>query len=45
MEKYNKTCKFILCCNNINKFIEPIKSRCLSIKIPRPSKNDLYIYL
>ncbi len=33
MEKYNKTCKFIFLCNSTNKFIEPILSRCLIIKL------------
>ena len=37
MEKYSNYCKFILCGQNISKIIEPIKSRCLFIKVPRPS--------
>ena len=36
MEKYSNYCKFILCGQNISKIIEPIKSRCLFIKVPRP---------
>ena len=45
IEKYNKTCKFILCANSINKFIEPILSRCLMIQVPRPNKIELLNYL
>ena len=45
IEKYNKTCKFILCADSINKFIEPILSRCLMIQVPRPDKIELLNYL
>ena len=41
MEKYSNYCKFILCGQKISKIIEPIKSRCLFIKVPRPSKIEL----
>lgn len=41
MEKYNKTCRFILCCNQTSKIIDPIKSRCLDIRIPAPTYNDM----
>lgn len=37
MEKYYKTCKFILCSNQLSKIIEPLRSRCLNIRIPSPS--------
>lgn len=41
MEKYNKTCRFILCCNQTSKIIDPIKSRCLDIRIPSPTYEDM----
>jgi len=41
MEKYHKTCRFILCANHITKIIDPIISRCLNIRIPAPSYNDM----
>lgn len=41
MEKYHKTCRFILCGNQISKIIDPIKSRCLDVRIPSPTKNDM----
>ena len=34
IEKYSDTCKFILISNQLTKIIEPIKSRCLLIRIP-----------
>lgn len=42
MEKYHKTCKFILCGYQSSKIIDPLRSRCLNIRIPRPSNNELY---
>jgi len=37
MEKYSNTCKFILISDQLSKIIEPIRSRCLMIRIPLPS--------
>ena len=41
MEKYHKTCRFILCGNQISKIIDPIKSRCLDIRIPLPTNIEM----
>jgi replication factor C subunit 3/5 len=41
MEKYHKTCKFILCGYQVSKIIEPIRSRCLNIRIPCPTFAEL----
>ena len=32
MEKFSNTCRFILCCNEISKLIDPIQSRCVIFK-------------
>ena len=47
MEKYHKTCRFILCASNTSKIIDPIISRCLDIRIPSPTIDDMLnlIYL
>jgi len=45
METYASNVFFILTCNNINKVIEPIKSRCITIPFAHPSKDDVYKYL
>ena len=37
MEKYSNTCKFILISDQLSKIIEPIRSRCLMIRVPLPS--------
>ena len=45
MEKYSNYCKFILCSYNILKMINPIKSRCMFIKIPRPNISELNLFI
>jgi len=41
MEKYMSTCRIILQCNSVSKVIEPLRSRCLSIRIPAPSHQEI----
>jgi len=41
MEKYHKTCRFILCASSTSNIIDPIISRCLDIRIPLPTTNDM----
>jgi replication factor C subunit 3/5 len=38
MEKYANTCKFIFISDQLSKIIEPIRSRCLLIRVPLPDK-------
>jgi replication factor C subunit 3/5 len=38
-------CRFIMWCDNLSNVIGPLKSRCVCIKIPRPSKGELFAYL
>jgi replication factor C subunit 3/5 len=45
MEIYHKTCRFILCSKNMSKIIDPISSRCLNIRIPKPNKYELLQYI
>ena len=37
MEKYANTCKFIFICDQLSKIIEPLRSRCLLIRVPLPT--------
>jgi len=37
MEKYANTCKFIFISNQLSKVHEPLKSRCMMIRIPAPT--------
>ena len=45
METYASNVFFLLTCNNINKVIEPIQSRCISIPFAYPDKSEIYTYL
>ena len=45
IEKACYTCKFIILTNQYNKLISPIKSRCVSIRVPLPHYYDKFIYL
>lgn len=41
MEKYSSSCRLILCCNNQSKVMDAVRSRCLGIRIPAPSVDDI----
>lgn len=41
MEKYTQTCRLILVCNSAAKVMEPVRSRCLGIRVPAPSIDDV----
>jgi replication factor C subunit 3/5 len=41
MEKYSDTCKFILISDQLTKIIEPIRSRCLLVRVPLPSDYEI----
>lgn len=37
-----KNCRMILVCSKIHKLIPPIRSRCVNIRVPAPSKEEIY---
>jgi len=41
MEKYSSSCRLILCCNNPSKVIDPVRSRCLGIRVGAPSHDEI----
>lgn len=41
MEKYTSTCRLILVCNNQSKVIEPVRSRCLGIRVGAPTHDEV----
>jgi replication factor C subunit 3/5 len=42
MEKYSNTCKFIFICNQLSKVNEPIRSRCLLVRVPLPRNYKIF---
>jgi replication factor C subunit 3/5 len=44
MEKYASSCRLILCCNSQSKVIEPVRSRCLGIRVAAPSPDEVRSY-
>ncbi|XP_067661480.1 replication factor C subunit 3-like [Haliotis asinina] len=41
MEKYMATCRLVLCCNSTSKVIPAIRSRCLGIRVPAPTVEEI----
>ena len=45
IETFSRSTRFILTCNFIERLIDPLQSRCHTIKITPPSKMDVYNHL
>lgn len=45
MEQYYTTCRFILCSKQPSKLLDPLRSRCNMIRIPKPTEDELFMYL
>ncbi len=45
MEKYTKTCRYVLCCRNLSKIIKPIQSRCYKIAVPKPARKEMLSFI
>lgn len=41
MERYMKSCRLILLCESASKIIAPLRSRCLAVRVGRPSLDDV----
>eukprot|EP00904_Undaria_pinnatifida_P000142 jgi/Undpi1/10128/HiC_scaffold_28.g12582.m1 len=41
MEKYTSSCRLILLCHSPSKVIEPVRSRCLGVRVPAPSESEV----
>lgn len=45
MERYNDKCRFIMCSKSLSKVIEPLQSRCVCIRVPSPTDDEIFMYL
>ena len=41
MEKYSSQCRIVLVCNSPSKIIEPVRSRCLGVRVPAPTAEQV----
>ncbi|RKP26380.1 activator 1 38 kDa subunit [Syncephalis pseudoplumigaleata] len=41
MERYTSNLRVILCCNTTSRIISPIRSRCLLVRVPAPSEDEV----
>lgn len=41
MEKYSAACRLVLLCNNASRVIEPVRSRCLCIRVHAPTPEEV----
>ena len=41
MEKYTSACRFIMVCNNACKVIEPLRSRCICLRVAAPAIDQI----
>ncbi len=42
MEKYSGNCRFIMWCRSLSRIIDPLKSRCTSIRVSCPKDEDMF---
>ena len=42
MEKYSSSCRIIMICENFNKLVAPLHSRCLAIRVPAPKTETVF---
>ena len=40
-----RVCRFIMWCDNLGNIIGPLKSRCVCIRVPRPTETEMFRYL
>lgn len=41
MEKYSQACRLILICNSVSKVLDAVRSRCLPVRVPAPSPEQV----
>jgi len=41
MEKFTSACRIVMVCNNLGKIIDPLRSRCLCVRVPAPTNEEI----
>ncbi|ETN83151.1 replication factor C subunit 3 family protein, partial [Necator americanus] len=41
MEKYTMSCRLILCSESLSRIIEPLRSRCMVVRVPAPTDEEI----
>lgn len=41
METYSRICRFLMICNSFSKLIDPLRSRCVCIRVPSPTQTEI----
>ncbi|MEW5320349.1 MAG: hypothetical protein WDW38_011427 [Sanguina aurantia] len=41
MEKYAAACRLVMVCSNVSKVMEPVRSRCLCVRVSAPSDSEV----
>lgn len=45
MEKYVDNCRFIMSATSMSKVLEPLRSRCIILSVPRPNNNEIFRFI
>lgn len=45
METFNEKCRFIMWCQSLSKVIKPLQSRCVCLRVPTPTNEELFKYI
>lgn len=41
MEKYSSVCRLVMLCSTVSKVLEPVRSRCMCIRVPAPTDEKI----
>mmetsp|Transcript_32993 Transcript_32993/g.98215 ORF Transcript_32993/g.98215 Transcript_32993/m.98215 type:complete len:356 (-) Transcript_32993:39-1106(-) len=41
MEKYSSACRLVMCCSNVSKVMDPVRSRCMAIRVAAPTNMQI----
>ncbi|GIL52746.1 hypothetical protein Vafri_8539 [Volvox africanus] len=41
MEKYSSACRIVMLCNNVSKVMDPVRSRCLCVRVAAPTNDQM----